>query len=172
MATSTTISLKPEDKIPTGDWTLYFHSPAEKKWSIDTFHNLGTAKTWDDFCKLINAQEDSKWARGMYFWMKGNVPPLWENFQNIKGGSYSICIGESDSIDIFHRYTAACMLCCVTQSDDIVQGITISPKKGFHVIKIWNKDASRYNKASGMKVLDKRVNGSEVRYMPHVEKKM
>lgn len=83
-----------------------------------------------------------------------------------------MCISESESIDIFHRYTIGCMLKSVTSTDDQIQGITISPKKGFQVIKIWNKDSSRFNKASGMAILDKRVNASEIRYMPHVEKKM
>lgn len=166
------VNLQLSSKIPTGVWTLYFHSPAEKRWSIDTFHKLGAVSTWAEFWALVNALEEPKWSRGMFFWMQGTVPPLWENFQNIKGGSYSMCIGEADSIDIFHRYTIGCMLKVVTSGEDTVQGITISPKKGFHVIKIWNKDAARFNKSGGMTILDKRVNASEVRYMPHVEKKM
>ena len=159
-------------KIPTGDWSCYFHSPGEKNWSIDTFHKLGTVSNWSEYLSLINSLDDSKWGRGMFFWMRGTVPPLWENFQNIKGGSYSICIGEKDSIDIFHRYSIGCMINAISTKDDMIQGITISPKKGFHVIKIWNKDAARFHSASDMAILDKRVNASEVRYMPHVEKKM
>ena len=166
------MNLNLNTKIPTGVWTLYFHSPAEKRWSIDTFHKIGAVSTWAEFWSLVNALEDTKWTRGMFFWMQGAVPPLWENFQNIKGGSYSMCISETESIDIFHRYTIGCMMNLVTAKEDIIQGITISPKKGFQVIKIWNKDAGKFNKAAGMNILDKRVNAGEVRYMPHVEKKM
>jgi hypothetical protein len=57
-----------------------------------------------------------------------------------------------------------------TVPEDIIQGITISPKKGFHVIKLWNKEASKFNKSTGLAVIDKRV--ADVRYTPHVEKKM
>jgi hypothetical protein len=167
------VDLALNSKIPTGVWTLYFHSPGEKKWSIDTFHKLGTVASWEDFWNLVNALEDTKWCRGMFFWMRGSVPPLWENFQNIKGGSYSMCIGETESIDIFHRYAIGCMCGFVTtNAEDIIQGITISPKKGFHVIKLWNKDATNYNKASGMAILDRRVQPGEIKYTPHVEKKM
>lgn len=162
-----------QSKIPTGVWTLYFHSPGEKKWSIDTFHKLGAVTTWEEFWTLVNALEDAKWGRGMFFWMRGAIPPLWENYQNIKGGSYSMCIGETDSIDIFHRYSIACMCGFVTMNqDDVIQGITISPKKGFHVIKLWNKDAGSYGRPSGMAILDKRVQAGEIKYTPHVEKKM
>lgn len=157
-------------KIPSGGWTLYFHSPGEKKWSIDTFYKLGTVENWQDYWSLVKALEEPKWTRGMFFWMRGAVPPLWENFQNIKGGSYSICIGETDSIDVFHRYTIACMYGLATVPEDTIQGITISPKKGFHVIKLWNKEASKFNKSAGLTLIDKRV--ADVRYTPHVEKKM
>jgi hypothetical protein len=159
-------------KIPTGAWTLYFHSPGEKKWSIDTFITIGTVQTWGDFWVLVDSLDESKWSRGMFFWMRGTIPPLWENFQNIKGGSYSICQGAKDSIDIYNRYTAACMAGIATTEDDLIQGTTISPKKGFHVIKLWNKDANLFNKSTGLRILDTRLLASEVRYMPHVEKKM
>ena len=59
-----------------------------------------------------------------------------------------------------------------TTDDDLIQGTTISPKKGFHVIKLWNKDANLFNKSTGLRILDTRLLASEVRYMPHVEKKM
>lgn len=157
-------------KIPSGVWTLYFHSPGEKRWSIDTFHTLGSVETWQDFWSMVSSLEEAKWGRGMFFWMRGNIPPLWENSQNIKGGSYSICISEHDSIEVFYRYTIACMFGFATTSDDTIQGITLSPKKGFHVIKLWNKEASRFNKSTGLQILDKRV--ADIRYTPHVEKKM
>lgn len=165
-----TTEVQLSSKIPSGVWTLYFHSPGEKRWSIDTFHKLGVVETWQDYWSLVRALEDVKWTRGMFFWMRGTVPPLWENFQNIKGGSYSICISETDSIDVFHRYTIACMFNIATVPEDTIQGITISPKKGFHVIKLWNKEASKFNKSTGLTVIDKRV--ADVRYTPHVEKKM
>ena len=160
------------DKIPSGVWTLYFHSPGEKKWSLDTFHVLGAVSTWGEYWSLINALDDSKWTRGMFFWMRNPIPPLWENFQNIRGGCYSICMSESFSVDVFHRYTIGCMCSLATTKDDILHGITISPKKGFHVIKLWNKDAAKFNRPEGMMLLDSHVRVSDIRYMPHVEKRM
>jgi hypothetical protein len=80
----------------------------------------------------------ARFKNGLPFFMRGDTLPLWENYQNIKGGSYSLCVGATDSIDIFHRYTLGCMLGSATEKEDSIQGITISPKKGFHVIKLWN----------------------------------
>ena len=160
------------ETIPTGSWTLYFHSPAEKKWSIDTFKNIATVSTWSDYLSLINAFDESKWSRGMFFWMRSTIPPLWENHQNIKGGSYSLCVGATDSIDIFHRYTIGCMLGSATSKEDAIQGITISPKKGFNIIKIWNTDSTKYKTPTDMNIYIENLKLEDVIYTPFLEKKM
>ena len=38
-----------DSPIPTGSWTLYFHSPEETKWTLNTFISLGSMKKWEDF---------------------------------------------------------------------------------------------------------------------------
>ena len=35
-----------DSAIPSGSWTLYFHSPEETKWTLNTFINLGSMKNW------------------------------------------------------------------------------------------------------------------------------
>ena len=95
-------SINPDDSIPSGEWTLYFHSPREKKWSLDSYTDLGTASTWRDVFAITNALGDVKLRGGMYFWMRKGIPPLWENYQNIRGGSYSLRGSLENGIDIHH----------------------------------------------------------------------
>lgn len=178
------INMKPEDKIPTGEWTLYFHSPREKKWSLDTYTDLGTVSTWRELFSLLNALGDVRLKGGMYFWMRKGIPPLWENYQNIRGGSYSLRGGLENGVDIFILYTVASMLGIATDKEDKVMGINISPKLvgggnrdmdqtiGFYTIKIWNQDCMRYGRSTGLTLLDKKITHEEVMYTPHNEKKM
>lgn len=178
------MTVRPDDKIPTGEWTLYFHSPREKRWSIDTYVDIGSVATWKDMFALLNAIGDMKLKGGMYFWMRKGVPPLWENFQNIRGGSYSLRGGLENGIDIFILYTIGAMLGVATNKDDKVMGINISPKLigggnrdmdqtiGFYTIKIWNQDCVKFGKATGLALLDKKMAIEEVLYTPHNEKKM
>jgi hypothetical protein len=173
-----------DDKIPTGEWTLYFHSPREKKWSLETYTDLGTVSTWREVFGLLNALSDTKLKGGMYFWMRKGIPPLWENHQNIRGGSYSLRGGLENGLDIFNLYTIGSMLGVSTGKDDKVMGINISPKLvgngnrdmdqtiGFYTIKIWNQDCMKFGKANGLQLLNKSMSHDEVIYTPHNEKKM
>jgi hypothetical protein len=59
-----------------------------------------------------------------------------------------------------------------------VQGVSISPKRiieknqNFNVIKIWNRDCTRFNKHEQLLRLDNIQQCSEVVYTPHVQKKL
>ena len=168
-------------KLPSGTWTLYFHSPKEKRWTIDTFEKISSVGTVRETLILFK-ELGEKIKRGMYFFMKDPYPPLWENYQNIRGGSYSIRGGLEDGDDIYKKYVLGSMLnLVVSNPEDTVMGISISPKIlgqgnqqriGFFVIKVWNKDAERFNKPAGIQCLDTKVVLEGILYTPHVEKKM
>ena len=70
-----------EDSFPSGSWSLYYHPSREKKWTLDSFEKIATVKNVKEVLSIYKELGD-KLKGGMYFWMKGNIPPLWENFQN------------------------------------------------------------------------------------------
>lgn len=168
-------------KFSSGAWTLYFHSLREKRWTLDTFQKIGTASTVEETLALFKELGDSL-KRGMFFWMRDPYPPLWENYQHIRGGSYSVRGGQDEGVEIYKRYVLASMLdMATTEKGDYVMGVTISPKVinngntqrvGFFVIKIWNRDSSTYNKNTGLHCLDTKITANEVLYTPHTQKKM
>lgn len=179
-----TLKVNLDDRLPTGEWTLYFHSPREKKWSLETYTEIGCVSTLREAFALLNAVGDTKLKGGMFFWMRKGVPPLWENHQNIRGGSYSLRGSIDNGIDIFLLYTIGAMLELATSKGDKVMGINISPKLvgggnrdmdqtiGFYTIKVWNQDCVKFGKSTGLTLLDRRLNHEEVLYTPHNEKKM
>ena len=76
-------------------------------------------------------------------------------------------------------YTIASMLGKVVHDPtNQIQGVSISPKRiieknqSFNVIKIWNKDCTRYNKSEHLIYLDNIQQCSEILYTPHVQKKL
>jgi hypothetical protein len=159
--------------IPSGSWTLYFHSPEENKWGINTFKNVATVTTWKDFWSLINTIKNDILIDGMFFWMRNQIPPLWENHQNIRGGGYSFRISKKDSIETFIQYTIATMLNKVTiDSSNKINGISISPKKGFNIIKLWNTDCQKFNKQSDLEILTSTFTTTDIMYTPFIQKKM
>lgn len=170
-----------DQKFSTGEWTLYYHSLREKRWTLDTFHKIGTARNLREALAILK-ELGERLKRGMFFWMRDPIPPLWENYQNIRGGSYSLRGGQEEGPTYFKKYVLGSMLgMSVKENDDQIMGISISPKVlgsggqqriGFYVIKVWNRDADRFSNSSGIHLLDKALVPDDILYTPHVEKRM
>jgi hypothetical protein len=105
--------------------------------------------------------------------MRGDTSPLWENKVNIRGGSYCLKIPRRSAIEVFTRYVAAAAMgTCAKNSANEIVGVTISPKKGFCIIKIWNLNAKAFGVASDLELLHEDVRESEIIYRPHTEQRM
>jgi hypothetical protein len=127
----------------------------------------------------MNQLDENVLQNAMLFWMRNDIPPLYENHNNIRGGCYSLRVNRSKSSNYFLLYTIACMLGqAVSDKDNSIQGISISPKRVieksqvFNVIKIWNKDCTKYKDISQLIKLDNIQVTSEIIYTPHVQKKL
>jgi hypothetical protein len=105
--------------------------------------------------------------------MKDPYLPLWENRANIRGGSYSIKIPEKSTYETFSRYAAAGVLGIIAKEEgNQIVGISISPKKGFHILKLWNVDAKAFHKSTEIHLYGDGMIPSDVIYRPHVDQKM
>lgn len=171
-----------DSPLPSGSWTLYFHAPREKRWTLDTFQPIATMKTLREALQVFHELGD-KIRRGMYFCMRDPVPPLWENYQNIRGGSYSFRGGPEEGGDYYKTYILGAMQGeAATAKENQIMGVSISPKimtgpngayrVGFYVIKVWNKDSEKFNKPAELSLLHGKLTLSDVLYTPHTDKKM
>ena len=172
-------SIQLGDLIPTGSWCLYYHNPADTKWTPESYQNIVTVRTWGEFFAVMRDLQDVSIQQGMLFWMRDGVPPLYENHANIKGGCYSLRVSRARAAHYFMMYTVASMLGqVVNDSTNVIQGLSISPKRiveknqSFNVIKIWNKDCMRFNKNEQLVRLDNIQTCSEIIYTPHIQKKL
>ncbi len=172
-------SIQLGDRIPTGSWCLYYHNPADTKWTPDSYQNITTVRTWGDFFAVHKELQEVSIQHGMFFWMREGVPPLYENHANIKGGCYSLRVSRQRANHYFLLYTIASMLgCVVSDSSNQIQGVSISPKRiveknqSFNVIKIWNQNCMKYHQAEQLLRLDNIQQCSEIIYTPHVQKKL
>jgi hypothetical protein len=161
------------DSFPGGAWTMYFHDPNDSMWTADSYKQIGTFRNFADLWATLNRIGTAKLLAGMFFVMRDPYPPLWENRANINGGSYCIKVPEKSAAETFQRYVAAGILNLVQQntSNQIV-GISISPKKGFHILKIWNTDYKHFHKATDIQILGDGMIGTDIIYRPHVDQKM
>ena len=127
------------------EWTLWYHSINDNNWDIKSYkrlyniNDLITLKIMiDTFCKL-NLQN------GMFFLMKNDIYPTWEDPDNRNGCSLSFKVSASKDNLI---NTWRLILLKIVTGDffnekeiyNNINGISISPKKEFNILKLWIND--------------------------------
>jgi hypothetical protein len=159
--------------IPTGSWTLYFHEPEDKSWTPDSYKRIHGVRTWEDLGALLREMGTHRLMNGMMFAMRGDTSPLWENKANIRGGSYCLKVSRKNAAEVYQRYLAAAALgVAASDAENAIVGVTMSPKKGFCIIKLWNTNAKGYNKKGDIAILHEELHESEILYRPHTDQKM
>ena len=159
--------------IPTGSWSVYFHEPEEKAMTSDSYKRLQTVSSWEALGSLLREIGANRITNGLLRAMKGDFSPLWENNANIRGGSYCLKVSRRNSLEVFQRYLAAAALgLCAKDSTNEIVGVTISPKKGFCIIKIWNLNAKAHCSPADIKLLHEEIKESEILYRKHTEQRM
>jgi hypothetical protein len=82
----------------------------------------------------------------MLFVMRSGITPMWEDPKNRNGGCFSYKVINKQVHEVWkHLFFLLCgeSLCGEKNVNKHVNGITISPKKNFCIIKIW-LDTSNY----------------------------
>lgn len=124
-----------------GKWNLYYHLPHDSKWDLDSYTViLGSIDTAEKVVALNNAMNDGIVKNCMLFLMREGITPTWEDKKNRDGGCFSFKVSNK------HVHEVWKILVCLTCGETLlmnralhkhVNGITISPKKSFCIIKIW-----------------------------------
>ena len=172
MSLSESSVIQLDTPIPTGSWTLYFHSPDETKWTLNTFISLGAMKTWRDFWTIMDELQLEYLSNGMFFLMRDPFPPLWESHHHIRGGCYSFRCQKAEAPDIYINHIIAVMMNVLTDSTNQINGLSISPKRGFNIIKAWNNNAAAFCKPSDINTTFSTIREQDIIYTPFVQKKM
>jgi hypothetical protein len=159
--------------ISTGSWTVYFHELEDKSWTAESYKRLQVVNSWEALGAVLRELGPQKSLNGLLRIMRGDVSPLWENKVNIRGGSYCLKISRRNAMEVFNRYVAAAALGQATKdpANEIV-GVTISPKRGTCIIKIWNLNAKAFGAASDLALLHDEVKEEEILYRAHTEQRM
>lgn len=159
--------------FPSGSWTLYFHDPEDTTWTPDSYKKLGTYSDFGSLWGTLKRISAERFLSGMFFLMKDPFLPLWEHRSNKRGGSYCIKVPESVALETYQRYVASSIMEVTTRSDsNLIVGASISPKKGFHILKLWNLSCTDHNKPSDIHLYGDGMKPSDVLYRAHVEQKM
>lgn len=164
----------PTHAIGSGPWTFYFHESDDKSWDLASYKKIHAAGSWEGLGTLLREMGPTRIMGGVLKVMRGDTSPLLENKCNIRGGAYCLKIPRRTAVEVFTRYLAAAAAECATTDPaaNPIVGVTISPKRGFCIIKIWNRDAAKHNSPAEIAILHPDVRTEEILYRNHIEAPM
>ena len=123
-------------------WVLYFHDPYEIEWDTKSYKMIGNISTVDDFVNYYKAF-NNLFKKGMFFIMRLDIMPQYEDELNINGGCFSFKIYPEDLENRFFNLCANVLGENIGKEDEYIyniNGISISPKKFYYIARIWIKD--------------------------------
>jgi Eukaryotic initiation factor 4E len=129
-------------------WTLWAHLPHDTDWSINSYKKILTISTVEEGIAVTETLPEVLVKNCMLFLMKKGITPIWEDPRNRNGGSFSYKISNKSVYEVWKDLSYVVMGESVSSQSSFVScvnGITISPKKNFCIIKIWMSNCSNQN---------------------------
>ena len=129
-------------------WVLYHHSPSDKDWSLAGYTILMDGIDSVEAVISVNKALTEKIVKySMLFFMRSGISPIWEDVQNKKGGCFSYKVVNKNVVLVWRQmmYLVAGESLGLDTYNSSINGITISPKKNFCILKIWMKDTFHKN---------------------------
>lgn len=132
-------------------WVMYFHDPFDVDWTNKSYHRMGDISTVADFWDHMKSLQKHV-QNGMFFLMREHVFPCWDDPENIKGGCLSMKVLKEDIVHFWQHLSMQLVGETLLKPEhrdkhwNDVNGISVSPKKNFCIVKIWLRDPVVENK--------------------------
>ena len=130
------------DYLLKNKWVLWYHSLKNKSWDNNSYVKVIEIKSLLDYKLLEDIMRLNHLQNGMFFLMKNDIFPTWEDPKNRMGG----CISFKYDNNILNEWLKILLLCItenLSEYNKEINGLSISPKKEFNILKIWIKDDSK-----------------------------
>ena len=126
-------------------WILWAHLPHDTDWSLKSYMKIYEFNTVEQAITITETLPPVLVTNCMLFLMRKGINPIWEDERNRNGGCFSYKIPNKDVPDAWKQLSYS--LVGETMSDNNkllphINGITISPKKNFCIIKVWLANCS------------------------------
>ena len=134
-------------------WTLWAHLPHDTDWTVNSYKNIFTFSSVEEIIALYETLPEKMIKNCMLFLMRDGIKPIWEDEKNRDGGCFSYKVNNKIVQDTWKKLSYNLVGESLTQDKNLlscINGITISPKKNFCIIKIWISNC-KYQSASVIK---------------------
>ena len=121
-------------------WVLWAHLPHDQDWSNESYKEIMSFHTVEEAISLLEAIPPNMLTSCMIFIMRQGIRPLWEDSKNRNGGCFSYKIDNRYISTVWKDLTYSLIGETLANDGSIqesINGITVSPKKNFGIVKIW-----------------------------------
>ena len=147
------------------EWDLWFHSINDNSWTKNSYKKIYTIKSLMDYQYISETFHQEHYQNGMFFLMKKNIFPNWEDPLNRDGGCLSFKVPSNNILNEWNSLFLNCIIESIFESDE-VNGVSISPKKEFNIIKLWIKN-DEFNHKDKFKNISEFLNLDNLLYKKH-----
>ena len=122
------------------NWCLWYHSINDTNWKKNSYKNLYTIQNLYDLKGINNTIDKIHLQNSMFFIMKENIFPTWEDPDNREGCCISFKISGSilkEQWDFIMNQVIIEDILKDKTENDYLNGISIAPKKEFNIVKLW-----------------------------------
>ena len=127
------------------NWKVWYHSINDNSWDNSSYQNIIDIQNIYDYCIFKENISKNALQKCMFFIMRNNIFPTWEDINNKDGYCISYKIYNKTLIRDFYSILLELLNERITTKYTIVNGISISPKKEFNIIKIWLRENINLN---------------------------
>jgi len=118
-------------------WVIYFHDFMDTNWNRESYEKLVSIDNVVDFWTIFNIIKE-KLSVGMFFFMKKHIFPKWDDNENTKMSYVSIKILKTNAACFMEKILIHLMTDTLyKENPQLINGLSISPKKNFCICKIW-----------------------------------
>jgi len=127
-------------------WNLYYHLPHDKKWDLTSYKLIiGNIDNAEKLIAINETLPENVVKNCMLFVMRDEITPMWEDKKNRNGGCFSFKVPNKQVMLVWRSlFYSICgeTLCIEKNHNQFINGITVSPKRNFCIIKVWLRDCS------------------------------
>ena len=130
----------------TKSYNFYYHAPENNDYSLESYNEILSFNSLEEFWVLDKFVRKDMIENGMFFIMSDPILPIWEDKNNINGGYWSLRVSKKDSFDYWEKILYYLAVDKLTENnDDLINGVSVSPKINNCIFKIWNSNFSKIN---------------------------
>ena len=123
-----------------GSWDLWYHSIEDNNLSNNSYKFLYKIRNLCDIKYLKDNIQQNYLQNGMFFIMREDIFPTWEDPDNREGCSVSFKIPASKLHKEWNNFIERVLTEDILKDQskiDEINGISISPKREFNILKLW-----------------------------------